>query len=880
MAAPHKPDTKPDTTVLEQARRLTAAQRLLRAKQARSSLVAFTELMMPDPGDPDNPAATRYDAQPHHYALADGLERVERGEILGLIVIMPPRHGKQIADSVPVLTSGGWKLHGQLKIGDRVYTPAGRTTEVVAVGEPTLPKMEVGFSDGTSIKCHPDHEWAVYSRASRKIRVVETSHLARLKLTSGPVGKRGGRYIYQLPAVSPLGGPAVELPIAPYALGAWLGDGTSAKPCLTCVEPEIPAAMVACGYAVTAVWHHKDTGVPTHSFAGPRPNVMSVFSRALRTEGLIDNKHIPDAYFGASLSQRLELLAGLIDTDGHTHPQTGRVRISTSMPVLARDVARLVSTFGWRPSISEVMPRAHGKIVPRKLHYQIGFNPSLNIPCRLERKRPKRLTMPRRVAIAYVRAAEPELGRCIQVADPDGVYLLGDRLHGTHNSQLTSRSFPPWLIGRDPYRSIILATYGDEFAGDFGREVRSMMRLPVYQQIFPGVLLRKGSQASDRLQTEAGGIIAFVGRGTSTTGRGGDFLLIDDPIKDAVEAGSVVIRDQTWNWFTKVLLTRRATDMAPVVITLTRWHEDDIVGRITDPKNPHYNADFAARFKIIHLAAEALENDPLGRRKGEPLWGSKFGLPFLKSARDVDPVGYSALYQGSPTPEEGDYFKHGMIQGYRLEDMPRKEDLRMYGASDHAIGLKQRNDKTCMGLAGVDHTDTLWIMPDLVWDRLPSDVQVERMIDLGKAWEPLIWWAEAGHISKSLGPFLTKRMAERETYMHIVEQVPSTDKVTRAQSIRARMAQGKVRYPLFAPWYADAVDEMLKFPHGTHDDFVDYIAHLGLGLARQVRSQNPDDRVKAANENKLPAVGSFAWVKMAAGWKARAEKLRQVVGGM
>lgn len=409
---------------------------------------------------------------------------------------------------------------------------------------------------------------------------------------------------------------------------------------------------------------------------------------------------------------------------------------------------------------------------------------------------------------------------------------LGPR-HG--KSQLTSRLFPAWYLGRNPKGSIILGTYNETFSWDFGRDVRGILRDPLYAQVFPGVDLRPGAASVDRLELLSGGKMFFAGRGGSITGRGAGLLILDDPIKDRDEADSPTIREKLWNWYNQVLKTRLLSHTGAIVIIQTRWHEDDLVGRLTDPHNSCYSAAEARKWRIIDLPAIAKENDVLGRKPGEALWPERFPVDYLQELRDADPRGFQALYQGSPTPDKGNYFDGDRLRNYaRVFDRPSNDQLRFYAVSDHAVALKQDRDKTCLMIVGVDEHDNLWVMDDLQWGRWSSDVVVEKMIDLMAKYKPLYWWAERGHISKSIGPFLLKRMSERSVYCAIDEIHPIADKMQRAQSIRGRVAMGKVYLPTYAPWYAEARDQLLKFPYGTHDDFVDCLGYLGLGLAKTV----------------------------------------------
>ena len=442
--------------------------------------------------------------------------------------------------------------------------------------------------------------------------------------------------------------------------------------------------------------------------------------------------------------------------------------------------------------------------------------------------------------------------------------------HG--KSELSSKRFPAWFIGRDPYRYVAVCTYNQTFAEDIGKAVRGIIRTPAYKQVFPGVVLATGSQATDRLETDEGGALFFLGRGGTITGRGADLVIIDDPIKNSEEARSPTTRNALWDWFQNDICSRFMTDTGAMIVIQTRWHEDDLVGRITDPTNPCYDADSAAEWEIINIPAIAEENDVLGRAAGQALWPERFGLPYLEAFRRRNPKGFSALYQQRPTPEDGDFFKKEMIRTYKAGDLP--ENLRIYASSDHAVGEKQANDKTCLLVVGIDSNSRIWLL-DCWWKRAKTDAVVDAMLALMKKWKPLTWWAESGHISKSIGPFLFKRMTEDKVYCYVKEQVPSKDKVTRAQSIQGRMSMNMVRFPSSEPWFGDAEQELLKFPQARHDDFVDALAHIGLGLEKIINGAGPPSTEKTG-----PKVGTMAWVKAAANSRAMNEKRILSLKGM
>jgi len=423
--------------------------------------------------------------------------------------------------------------------------------------------------------------------------------------------------------------------------------------------------------------------------------------------------------------------------------------------------------------------------------------------------------------------------------------------HG--KSEMISRRFIPWLMGKDSYKNVIFATYNEDFAQDFGADCRAIMSTTQFQQVFPDFAFRQGGASKSRVQTEKGGLAVFVGRGGSITGRGGDTLIVDDPIKDSVEALSPTLRETLWSWFTQVFMTRLMTEKSSVVIVTTRWHEDDLVGRLTDPLNPHYTEAECAKWKIINLPAIAGEDDPLKRDEGEVLWPERFNRKFLDDQRNLDPRGFSALYQQQPSPEDGDLFQRDNILFYEKRNLPK--DLRIYAASDHAVGIdKTRHDATCMIIVGVDERDDIYVI-DVWWAKQPSDVVVTAMLELIQKHKPLIWWAERGHITKAIGPFLRKRMFETQTHCRIDEVTPVANKVQRAQSLIGRMAMQKVYFPKVSSWGIKAVDELLKFPNARHDDFVDALSWVGMGLGEL--NAPGGKRIRRTS----PKVGTLAWVK-------------------
>jgi hypothetical protein len=447
--------------------------------------------------------------------------------------------------------------------------------------------------------------------------------------------------------------------------------------------------------------------------------------------------------------------------------------------------------------------------------------------------------------------------------------------HG--KSLILSRMATAWMIGRKPTMHVIIGCYAAGLARDIGSDVRDLLLSRTHTMVFPKSTLRDDSQSKSELGMNAGGSLLFVGRGEGTTGKPCDFFIIDDPIKDAVEANSPIIRAQVWSWYSSVVFSR-CHGKAPILIVHTRWHEDDLIGKLCDPTHPDHNERKAKRWVYINIPAildDEVIAELLGKKVGDALWHDRFPLEHLEEARGNDEALFTALYLGRPAPADGDYFKLETIFTYDSPDQLPK-NLRMYAASDHALTTKEKNDANCLGCIGIDESDTIWVMPDIWWKRAKTDKTVEAMIDQMQRHKPITWWAARDHISKSIGPFLKKRMREERVYStQVIDSPEVVDAEQRAQSIRGRMAMGRVRFPSFAPWWPKAKDEVLKFPKARNDDFVSWLSHIGMGLTKTHKARKPSTKADASVKTN-----TIAWVKASAREEHRKRAHLRLVAGM
>jgi predicted phage terminase large subunit-like protein len=346
-----------------------------------------------------------------------------------------------------------------------------------------------------------------------------------------------------------------------------------------------------------------------------------------------------------------------------------------------------------------------------------------------------------------------------------------------------------------------------ELAERFGRRVRNLVNEQVFRDVF-GCGLSPDSQSAGRWDTDKGGEYFAAGVGGAITGRRADLGLIDDPVKSREDADSERARDKAWEWYVNDFLTRLKPGAAQVLV-MTRWHEDDLGGRILERERDQW--------RVISIPMEAEQNDPLGREQGEVLWKEWYTSDMIDLAKQ-DTRSWWALYQQQPHSEEGTFFKSEWFHEY-----PEKLDgLRIYGASDFAV-TEGDGDYTEHGIFGVDSSNNDFIL-DWWYGRTTPDKWIDKMADLVEEWQPSCWFAEAGPIRRSVEPFMMKRLNERGAFCRI-EWLPSIiEKEARARGIQAKMAMGKVFWPKFSPWKSHVQGNLLKFPSGKHDDSVDVMS--------------------------------------------------------
>lgn len=428
------------------------------------------------------------------------------------------------------------------------------------------------------------------------------------------------------------------------------------------------------------------------------------------------------------------------------------------------------------------------------------------------------------------------------------LYVAMPYRHG--KSMMCSTYFPAWFLNKYPDKRVIIASYGDDFAMGWGRKVRDLIENNEHKL---KIRVSKGSSAADRwdLDGHKGGM-KTAGVGGQLTGLGAHLFIIDDPTKDMAEANSAVIRDQKWDWWRTVAHSRLEPGGA-VVIVSTRWHEDDLPGRILKEEGD--------RWEVLNLPALAeSEDDALHRKPGEALCPERYDEKALAAIREtIGNQAFSAGYQQRPQPEGGGAFKRADFRYWRQQEgegftyileskeegailVPQAECWRFI-TMDLALTKRTTSDYTTAAIWDV----APWLEPSalilrhLERTRIEGAEHVDLAVKLWKQWKPSFIGIE-----EAMQGSMTMAFARRQGVVVRGLKHKSKDKPFRAKDAELLMENHRIYFPKKAPWLPDFEHELLLFPSGTHDDQVDVLAYAakellaGINMHRRPKPPEPD----------------------------------------
>ena len=747
----------------------------------------------------------------HHKIMANAFERVARGELKRLIVNMPPRHA--ILTSMKIPTTQGMKLLSDVKVGDFVFGPEGIPVEVIGKSE-VFKNRElycVTTDDGASLVVDGEHLWTVrLDRKRNKFNDYTTEELWRRQRGEVLRTKRGGGTEFianrrlidvrlpKLPDAYPVWYPTKKLPIDPYVLGVWLGDGTARCGVITSDDTD----------AVIVRQEFEKRGVTTTNQTTPKTFGTLGLQVKLKELGVLGNKHIPRIYLEADIEQRRDLLKGLMDTDGNVS-KAGQCFFAQSNKDMIDAVAELIRSLGIKASILESEAKinevSYGRTWKISFYAQDVFM--------LPRKEARTKKTPNKFGryISVERLNKTGDTQCIKVDRADGLFLAGDGFIVTHNtkSEFASYLLPSWFLGRFPEKKIIQAAHTAELSMGFGRKVRNLVSSEPYQKIF-NTKLSTDSKAANRWNTDKGGEYFAVGVNGAVTGKGADLLVIDDPHSEQeAKLGNPAVYDQVYEWYTSGPRQRLQPGGA-IIIVMTRWSKKDLTGQIL--KNS--SKDGADDWEVIEF--------PAILPSGNPLWPGFWKKEELEAIKAELPVGkWEAQYQQNPTSEEGAIVKREFWKIWTDNEPPDCEYVIQ--SWDTAFEKHNRADYSACTTWGVFHAPDKRgemkpniILLDAYKDRLEFPELKQKAFDMWKEWNPDTLLIE----KRAAGAPLIYEL--RKMGIPLSEYTPykGQDKIARVNSIADLFASGVIWRPE-TRWAEEVVEEMASFPNAEHDDLTD-----------------------------------------------------------
>lgn len=415
-------------------------------------------------------------------------------------------------------------------------------------------------------------------------------------------------------------------------------------------------------------------------------------------------------------------------------------------------------------------------------------------------------------------------------------------------SELVSRRLPAYALGRNPDCKVIAASYGDVLARAMNRDVQRIIDTDEYREIFPNTTLN-GSNVRAKAEGNAlrntdefeivghKGSYKSAGVGGGLTGRGFNIGIIDDPVKDREQADSAVYREKVWDWYTSVFYTRQEKD-ASILLTVTRWHEDDLAGRIIRQQEETGEEWEILTFPMIKEDEDDNPEDP--REIGEPLWPDKYSLEQCETMkRTMGTRDWEALEQQRPSPEGGNVIKREWFKYYDMDDLNVRPDdepptsldkLTIFNTVDLAASLKEHADYFVCGTWGIGPGRLLYLL-DIFRDRIGGERIKPVLRSIKNRWKSGAQWIE------KVGMQLAVIQQCKAAGLPVREFEPIGDKLARAYAATPFMEQGKVYFPRNAPWLGTFENEILVFPAGAHDDQLDVLT-MGIAVYDQLMYAN------------------------------------------
>jgi predicted phage terminase large subunit-like protein len=436
--------------------------------------------------------------------------------------------------------------------------------------------------------------------------------------------------------------------------------------------------------------------------------------------------------------------------------------------------------------------------------------------------------------LSYLDQAITESIELAQRGELEGLVVSMPPQHG--KSELCSKFLPAWYLGRNPDRRVILCSYEADFAASWGRKARDL--LEQNGRLF-GVQVNRRSGAANRwdLLGREGGMTA-AGVGGPITGKGAHLLIVDDPIKNDEEARSATMRQKQWDWWQSVATTRLRPG-ALIVVIQTRWHRDDLTGRILSQAR-----DTGHNWRVVKFPAIAEEHDELGRAPGEALWPDVFSRERLEKVRDSHTNYYwASLYQQNPQAEGSAEWPDSFFgPDIWFNEWPDHWDCRV-AALDPSKGTESKFGDYSAFVMVMVSDGKLYVDADLAVRH--TSIIADQAVEIQRQFRPDWFGIEVNQFQQLLAGDIYRRGLETGVMMPICELENHINKLVRIRRLTPYLAAGQFRFKGGSKGARLLVEQLRDFPNGDHDDGPDAL-EMALRLAAELFQQvyQPPDRIQ------------------------------------
>ncbi|MCK9370324.1 phage terminase large subunit [Candidatus Dojkabacteria bacterium] len=796
---------------------LEAIKKVMEKRSYLKDLYKFnTEIMQVEGENREQPLSA------FHRELCDFVMKEKSNKQL---ILVPRAHLKALkTNGTKILTPEGFKRYKDLKVGDEVIGGDGLVTKIKVVHPKS--KMElykVTTNDGREIVCNEEHLFKVRVMANDKKWKIQKLGWIMKRYSKERFDKRRNKtYLEHSVQLKPIPfiSKEIELPIDPYTLGMWLGDGHSAGSRVTSVDPE--------EFEYSSFKWEKRSSKYLYDTHG--------LQKLLRINSLLNNKHIPEKYLISSYKQRLELLRGLMDTDGTCHCQGGIAYFSNTNYRLIKDIVSLIRSLGGVAMVCKVDMCVND--LPYDTWTVSVKLPNNENPFNLKRKvkQYKGLKRELTINIVDIEKVDDDIANCITVESDDGMFVSDDYFP-THNSTVVTVAYSLLRIAQDPSVRILIANATFDMACSFLGQIKKHLQNNEKFKEYYGDLATNAEKWSENMITvpkvfnykKKEATVTAYGVGGNLVSQHYDVIIMDDVVnRDFINTAEQI--DKT------ILFYKDALDLlepdGKLIVIGTRWADADLYGWIMDKSNPdRIYEGFEVFLKQAYTGnLETGEDLKL-------LFPEKFTQEYLIDLkRNKGPLEFANQWMNDPMPSEEAKFKPFWFKNV-LEDELKWREINYFTCVDPAIGQLKHSDRTAIVTIGVDQFNN-WFIVNIIWEKLLPNEIIDHIFANWEHFQPRKVGIEMVAYQKSLHYTIIDEMRRRNIYLPVVELKASRSKEERIEGLVPRYANGSVYHLQQCPYRAELEDELLRFPRGKHDDIIDALAYMNQ-IAHQARENKP-----------------------------------------